>query len=138
MRLQSRGVTVPVIPSLDLRWRSWSQAAERDPNRITAVDAERARERLAEERARIEQELAGLGTPEASDSPEDTGDQAADLEQAETDEGLRQDLQRTLEAIERAEARLTDGTYGTSVISGDPLPDERLEAIPWADRKVDE
>jgi RNA polymerase-binding transcription factor len=102
------------------------------------VDAERARERLAEERARVEGELAGLGRPEAADSPEDTGDQAADLEQNETDEGLRQDLQRTLEAIERAEARLEEGTYGTSVVSGDPIPDERLEAIPWADRKVDE
>jgi DnaK suppressor protein len=102
------------------------------------VDAERARERLAEERARIERELAGLGTPEASDSPEDTGDQAADLEQAETDEGLRRDLERTLEAIVRAEARLSDGTYGTSVVSGEPIPDGRLEAIPWTDRKVDE
>jgi DnaK suppressor protein len=102
------------------------------------VDAEQARERLAQERARVEQELARLGTPEAPDSPEDTGDQAADLERAETDEGLRQDLQRTLEAIERAEARVADGSYGTSVVSGDPIPDERLEAIPWADRKVDE
>ena len=102
------------------------------------MDTDHARQRLAEERARIEQELARAGTPEASDSPEDTGDQAADLERAETDEGLRQDLQRTLEAIERAEARVADGSYGTSVVSGDPIPDERLEAIPWADRKVDE
>ena len=102
------------------------------------MDAERARERLAQERARVEQELARLGTPEAADSPEDTGDQAADLERAETDEGLRQDLQRTLEAIERAQARVAEGSYGTSVVSGDPIPDERLEAIPWADRKVDE
>jgi DnaK suppressor protein len=102
------------------------------------VDAERARQRLTEEKARIEQELARLGTPEAADSPEDTGDQAADLERAETDEGRRQDLQRTLEAIVRAEARIEDGSYGKSVVSGEPIPDERLEAIPWADRRVDE
>jgi DnaK suppressor protein len=102
------------------------------------VDAERARQRLAEERARVEKELTGLGRAEWSDSPEDTGDQAADLERAETDEGLRSDLRRTLEAIERAETRLEDGTYGVSVVSGDPIPDGRLEAIPWADRTVQE
>lgn len=102
------------------------------------MDPERARERLAEERARVERELAALGRPQAPDSPEDAGDQAAGLERAETDEGLRQDLRRTLEAIERAEARLADGAYGVSVVSGKPIPDGRLEAIPWADRTVDE
>jgi DnaK suppressor protein len=102
------------------------------------VDAERAKERLKEERARVEGELGRLGEPQASDGPEDTGDQAAELEQAETDAALRNDLTRTLEAIERAEERLEEGTYGVSVVSGEPIPDERLEAIPWADRKVDE
>jgi|SRR5215203_3451894 len=102
------------------------------------MDAERARAKLAEERTRIERELEGLGQPEASDGPEDTGDQAAGLEQAETDNALRDDLRRTLEAIERAQARLEDGTYGVSVVSGEPIPDPRLEAIPWADRRVDE
>ena len=102
------------------------------------MDPERARKRLAEERARIEKELARRGTPESADSPEDSGDQAADLERAETDEGLRQDLRSTLEAIQRAEARLEEGTYGVSVISGEPIPDGRLEAIPWADRTVEE
>jgi DnaK suppressor protein len=102
------------------------------------MDAERARERLAEERARVERELEGLGRQQAGEQPEDTGDQAQELEQAETDNALRDDLKRTLEAIQRAEGRLEDGTYGKSVVSGDPIPDERLEAIPWADRKVDE
>src|SRR5215208_7170328 len=102
------------------------------------MDAERARERLAEERARVERELEEHGQRRSADEPEDTGDQAADLEQAETDSALRDDLQRTLEAIARAEARLEEGTYGVSVVSGDPIPDERLEAIPWADRNVDE
>jgi DnaK suppressor protein len=102
------------------------------------VDPERARKRLQEERSRIERELEEHGQRRAANEPEDTGDQAADLEQAETDSALRDDLRRSLEAIERAEARLEDGSYGVSVVSGDPIPDERLEAIPWADRKVDE
>jgi DnaK suppressor protein len=102
------------------------------------MDPERARERLTEERARIERELERLGSSQASDEPQDTGDQANELEQTDTENALRDDLRRTLEAIERAEGRLDEGTYGVSVVSGDPIPDERLEAIPWADRKVDE
>jgi DnaK suppressor protein len=102
------------------------------------MDAERARERLAGERARIEQELERLGSSEAADEPKDTGDQANELEQTDTENALREDLRRTLEAVERAEARLDDGTYGKSVISGEPIPDGRLEAIPWADRLVEE
>ena len=61
-----------------------------------------------------------------------------DLDQAGKDDAIRDDLQRTLEAIERAEQRLEEGSYGKSVISGDPIPDERLEALPWADRLVEE
>jgi DnaK suppressor protein len=102
------------------------------------MDPDRARERLVEERARIERELERLGSSQASDEPQDTGDQANELEQTDTENALRDDLRRSLEAIERAEGRLDEGTYGVSVVSGDPIPDERLEAIPWADRKVDE
>ena len=102
------------------------------------MDAEQARQRLAEERARIERELAGVGPQEPGEEPEDTGDQADDLDQAGKDEAIREQLQRTLEEIGRAEQRLEDGTYGKSVISGEPIPDGRLEAIPWADRLVGE
>ncbi len=102
------------------------------------MDPEHARQRLAEERARIERELAGHGDEEATDEPKDSGDQANELEQTDTDNALRADLRQTLEAIERAEARLEEGTYGKSVVSGDPIPNERLEAIPWAERTVDE
>jgi DnaK suppressor protein len=102
------------------------------------MDPDRARARLAEERARIEGELKEHQDPDTSGEPEDSGDEANDLEQAGTDGALTDDLRRTLEEIERAEERLENGTYGKSVISGDPIPDGRLEAIPWADRNVDE
>ena len=38
----------------------------------------------------------------------------------------------------RAEARIAEGTYGRSVESGLPIPDERLEAEPLAERTVEE
>jgi DnaK suppressor protein len=102
------------------------------------MDAERARQRLSEERARVERELEAIGRPEAPEQPEDTGDSAQELDQAGRDEAIRDDLRRTLEAIKRAEERVEDGSYGKSVVSGEPIPDGRLEAIPWADRTVDE
>jgi DnaK suppressor protein len=101
------------------------------------MDAEKARARLTEEKTRIQRELEEHMS-RAADEPEDSGDQANELEQASTDSALRDDLKQTLEAIERAESRLQDGSYGVSVVSGDPIPDERLEAIPWADRNVGE
>jgi DnaK suppressor protein len=102
------------------------------------VDLDRARERLAEERARVERELEAIGPTRAPDEPVDSGDAGVELDQAERDEAIREELRRTLEAIERAEGRVEEGTYGKSVVSGEPIPDGRLEAIPWADRTVDE
>ena len=43
-----------------------------------------------------------------------------------------------LAALERAEARLREGTYGRSVLSGEPIPDGRLEARPTAELTVEE
>lgn len=83
--------------------------------------------------------MAGLrqGAPEATeDEPGDEGSE--NLYQAEYDAGRAGDLAEELAAVERAEARLADGTYGLSVESGEPIPDERLEAIPTAERTVEE
>ena len=46
--------------------------------------------------------------------------------------------QSPAEVRSRAEQRLAEGRYGLSIESGDPIPDERLEAIPTAERTVAE
>ena len=43
-----------------------------------------------------------------------------------------------LAAIVRAEHRIEDGTFGLSVSSGVPIPDDRLEADPAAELTVEE
>ena len=104
------------------------------------MDSDRARELLAGERQRIERALAQLGhqaTGEPADE-EDPANLASDLYQDELDEGLADDLREELGALERAEARLASGTYGLSIESGKPIPDERLEAVPTAERTVEE
>jgi RNA polymerase-binding transcription factor len=104
------------------------------------MDSERARELLSAERERIERALARLGhedTGEPADE-QDPGNQGSDLYQDELDEGRADDLREDLAAVERAEARLAAGTYGISVESGKAIPDERLEAIPTAERTAEE
>ena len=104
------------------------------------MDAERARELLATERARIERALARLGHEDDSEPADefDAANLASDLYEDEFDQGLAEDLRRQLEAVERAESRLAAGTYGFSVESGQPIPDERLEAVPTAELTVAE
>jgi DnaK suppressor protein len=104
------------------------------------MDPERARELLAAERARIERALAGRRHEDDSEPADeiDPANLASDLYQDEFDEGLRDDLREQLAAVERAEARLAAGTYGLSVESGAPIPDERLEVKPAAEYTVDE
>lgn len=104
------------------------------------MDPERARELLQAERTRIERSL-GHARHEDDAEPgddEDPGNLASDLYQDELDEGLREELRAQLAAVECAEARLAAGTYGVSVQSGEPIPDERLEARPTAELTVEE
>ena len=104
------------------------------------MDADRARELLSAERERVERALARLerkddGEP---DDEYDPANRASDLYQDEFDEGLEEDLREQLAAVGRAEERLAAGTYGLSIESGRPIPDERLEALPTAELRADE
>jgi RNA polymerase-binding transcription factor len=104
------------------------------------MNAERAQELLAAERQRIERALADLQDPTLEDdtSTEEAADHGTDLYERELEDGLRAQLRRELQALLRAEQRLAEGTYGLSVESGEPIPEERLEAYPLAERTVDE
>ena len=104
------------------------------------MDPERARELLAAERARIERSLKRLAPQSDAEEfdDEDPGNLGADTYLDELDEGLSDDLRDELAAVERAEARLAAGTYGLSVESGKPIPDERLEIVPTAERTAEE
>ncbi len=105
------------------------------------MDSERARQLLAAEREQLERELANLEGegPEEGDQRREPGDfDSEGLYQDEFDAGRADDLKERLGALERAEARLAEGTYGRSVRSGEPIPDARLEANPTAELTVEE
>jgi DnaK suppressor protein len=104
------------------------------------MDPARAQELLAAERARLERAVGRRAHEETGElsNEEDPANLATDLYQDELDEGLADDLREELAAVERAEARLAAGTYGLSIESGKPIPDERLEALPTAERTAEE
>jgi DnaK suppressor protein len=108
---------------------------------VGPVDPNHARDLLARERRRVEESLARLRhepDEELSHLDQHPADEATELFEEERDEGIAERVQDELAAIERAEKRLEQGTYGTSVESGEPIPEARLEAIPWAERTEQE
>jgi DnaK suppressor protein len=107
------------------------------------MDEQKARELLLEERERIERLLEhGSAMQQQDEIDEQTkGDQADEAQRVTAtafDEAFLTGLRGRLAAIDRAEQRLRDGNYGRSVLSGEPLPDERLEADPAAELTVEE
>jgi DnaK suppressor protein len=105
------------------------------------MDPGHARELLAQERARIERELASLQRQGAvgDTGRSEPGDEGSEeLYEEEVSQGRGEELRDELAAVSRAEERLAAGTYGRSVESGEPIPDARLEALPAAERTVAE
>jgi DnaK suppressor protein len=106
------------------------------------MDPKRAAELLQRERDRIQRALADLEQPATGDElshvDQHLADEGSELFEQERDLGLIEQLRDELAAVERAEQRLMSGTYGLSVESGEPIPDERLEAHPTAERTVEE
>jgi DnaK suppressor protein len=107
------------------------------------MDEARARELLQQERTRVEGLLGELEHAqeegkEAASEVGDMADPAEPLTEEEGAEAVAVGLRARLAAVQRAEARVEAGTYGRSVKSGTPIPDERLEADPAAELTVEE
>src|ERR1039458_7774896 len=108
------------------------------------VDVDRARAQLPAERDEVqkllaETESAGREDRDSEDQTDaDIADPAQSLTQQGMDDAIAESLRDRLAALERAEQRLADGTYGRSVQSGQPIPDARLEADPAAELTVEE
>jgi DnaK suppressor protein len=107
------------------------------------MDESRARALLRAERAEVATLLrqtqdAARIDDQASDIPEDFGDAGLPLTQQANDEAVAGQLRDRLDTIDRALARLEAGTYGRSVLSGKPIPEQRLEADPAAELTIEE
>ena len=55
----------------------------------------------------------------------------------ERDLALSAHARAAVDQIDAALARIDDGTYGMCLVSGKPIPRQRLNAIPWAAERVE-
>jgi DnaK suppressor protein len=104
------------------------------------MDLERARSSLDAERTRVQQVLANLDADRTDDheAERDASYPAQPLAQQGVDDAVAARLRDRLAALDRALQRVEDGTYGRSIRSGAPIPDERLEADPASELTVQE
>ncbi len=108
------------------------------------MNTDHFRERLIEEQTTLEAELQSVGrrNPENPNDwealPQETGQEsdpndAADLiTHYEDNTAILKDLEIRYNEVRTALARIENGTYGTCVVSGDPIEEDRLEADPAA------
>ena len=107
------------------------------------MDDNEARELLRAERSRVQQlldDLVAVGRDDrtAANEPGDMTDSAEPLTTELTDDAVAAALHERLNAIRGAEQRLEEGSFGRSVRSGLPIPDDRLRADPAAELTVEE
>ena len=104
------------------------------------MELERARSLLDAERAQVQQLLADLDTARIDDPEAERAAAypAQPLAQQGVDDAVAAGLRDRLAALDRALQRVEDGSYGRSIRSGVPIPDERLEADPAAELTVQE
>ncbi len=72
----------------------------------------------------------------AGEAPQDFEDVAVDFLETQQEQSLLVNESALLTEVQRALKRIEDGTYGKCVNCGQPIPEKRLEAIPWAARDV--
>jgi DnaK suppressor protein len=109
---------------------------------VSAIDANRYRELLLDERKRVVSALENLHEETAGTLSDDAGeetaydnhlaDTATETYDRELDYSLEENSEHFLAEIDAALARIEEGTYGICTNCGKQIPEERLEARPWA------
>lgn len=98
------------------------------------------RERYLQSAKRLQEEaetLAAEREPGDVQFDEESGEGDTTAVERERDLALSAQARQAVAEIDAALARIEDGTYGICVVSGLPIPKERLEAIPWARERVE-
>ncbi|HEU0222956.1 MAG TPA: TraR/DksA family transcriptional regulator [Paracoccaceae bacterium] len=91
-------------------------------------------ERLRARRNELQRRLVAIEQDLDAPVPNDWDDQAIEREGNEVMEGIGAAGLAEIRAIEAALKRVEDGTFGICVACGDPISEERLDAVPYAPR----
>ncbi len=108
------------------------------------IDLDKMKSRLEAKRDELRANISGLteahpaptDTIEASEGPNDFEDVAVDFLETQREQSLLVNEQALLTEVLQALKRIDEGGYGLCVTCGNPIPEKRLEAIPWASRDV--
>jgi RNA polymerase-binding transcription factor DksA len=117
-------------------------------SRVTdGADAHHARKRLEAEQGRVEGLIrsvrGGFGdgsendeTSELAHYDQHPADMGSETFEREKDLSILEQLETELAEIQAALRRIDEGTYGVDEVTGNPIPPERLEAVPTARTNV--
>ena len=100
---------------------------------LTPEFIEQMRQNLAQRKTELAEELAGLQMHTEVGSDYDENAQEVELDEVSQDLIAR--IKTDLEKIDAALERIKNGTYGIDS-QGKDIPEERLQAIPWADKGI--
>src|SRR5579862_3023625 len=110
-----------------------------------SIDIQKMKQHLEQKQAELQASIAGLDqaypTPvdpiELSEGPQDFEDTATDFLEMQQEQSTLVNEQALLAEVQAALKRIEDGTYGQCIDCGQPIPEKRLEAIPWAAHLVE-
>ena len=105
-----------------------------------AIDLELMKKRLEEKQAELQANLAGLTAAhpqpvdpvEANEGAPDFEEVAVDFNEMQNEQSIGVNERALLTEVQQALKRIEQGTYGKCEVCGRPIPEKRLEAIPWA------
>jgi RNA polymerase-binding protein DksA len=114
---------------------------------VSAIDTGRFQTMLEEERARVVAAIDNLHAEHPGSISDETGedavydnhlaDTATETYDRELDYSLEENSEHVLAEIDAALTRIEDGTYGQCTNCGRQIPEERLEARPYATLCID-
>jgi DnaK suppressor protein len=115
---------------------------------VSALDTHLFRDRLLDERRRVVDAIDNIHAENPGSLGEETeettyqdnhlGDIATATFDREMASTLEENSTHVLTEIDGALARIDEGTYGICLRCGEPIGQERLEALPWATLCIDD
>ncbi|HMQ01559.1 MAG TPA: TraR/DksA C4-type zinc finger protein [Candidatus Doudnabacteria bacterium] len=100
---------------------------------LTQEFIEEMKAKLLSEKARLEQDLSGLA--EHTEIGDDLDENASEIQVDEVNQDISNRMKADLKKIETALQKIDDGSYGVDE-QGNEISEERLRAIPWADKAI--